>query len=253
MVSNQNTELHYADMFPLLFNTVRYSPKDSSHALISDISTRIEEAGTLMVLGPNGAGKSLFLRLAHQLIHPSSGTVSWRDLDSTIRPNNQSMVFQHPIMLNRSVVANLHYALKIKGWNSTAARIQLVLSGLEEFGLLAHAKRDANTLSLGEQQKLAILRAMITKPNVIFLDEPTASLDPSATHQIEQLLSSIATKTKLIMATHNLAQAKRLGDEVLFIDNGKLVEQSSTQTFFTQPSSQIAAQFLAGELLWNEH
>ena len=240
-----------ANMFPLLIEDVHYTPKGAEQPLIQGINACIEQNGSLMILGPNGAGKSLFLRLAHQLIQPSSGNIKWGNLATGTRPNNQSMVFQHPIMLNRSVEGNLHYALKLKRGHTFKQRAQLIQRGLADFGLAQHRQRHANTLSLGEQQKLAILRAIITEPEVIFLDEPTASLDPSATHQIEDMLNSIAHKTKLIMATHNLAQAKRLGDEVLFIDQGQIVEQTPAQTFFNKPTSSSANKFLSGELLWN--
>ncbi len=240
-------------MFPLKFSHVFYAPKEGEDNLIKDIDIQIEQPGTLVVLGPNGAGKSLFLRLAHQLLQPSKGVISWGNENQTIEVRaKQSMVFQQPVMLNRSVFANLSYALQLKSRAPAKAHKQIIYDTLANLGLAKLANSNANSLSLGEQQILAIARAIITKPKVLFLDEPTASLDPSATYQIEQLLANIAeSNTKLIMATHDLMQAKRLANDILFIHQGSVLEYSDAKSFFKQPVSAVCAQFVAGELLWS--
>jgi len=152
--------------------------------------------------------------------------------------------------LRRSAQANVAYALKVAGI-SKAQRVSLVRESLEEVGLLHLARRPARVLSGGEQQRLALARAWALHPEVLFLDEPTASLDPHATREIETVIRAFdAAGTKVVMATHNLAQAKRLGDEILFIDQGRLVERAPVAEFFSKPQTAQAAAFIKGELPW---
>jgi tungstate transport system ATP-binding protein len=158
------------------------------------------------------------------------------------------MVFQRPVMLRRSALANVVYALKIARVENAA---RLALDALKEVGLAHLAHRPARVLSGGEQQRLALARAWALHPEVLFLDEPTASLDPSATREVETIIRAFdASGTKIVMATHNLGQARRLGDEVLFIHQGRLVERAPVDRFFTQPASAEAAAFIKGELPW---
>jgi tungstate transport system ATP-binding protein len=158
------------------------------------------------------------------------------------------MVFQRPVMLRRSALANVTYALEVAGVTDTRG---LAMAALKEVGLAQLAHRPARVLSGGEQQRLALARAWALHPEVLFLDEPTASLDPSATREIEAVIRAFdASGTKVVMATHNLGQARRLGDEVLFIHQGRLVERSPVERFFAHPASAEAAAFIKGELPW---
>jgi tungstate transport system ATP-binding protein len=158
------------------------------------------------------------------------------------------MVFQRPVMLRRSALANVVYALQLAG---TADAHGPAMDALREVGLAHLAHRPARVLSGGEQQRLALARAWALHPEVLFLDEPTASLDPSATREIEAVIRAFdASGTKIVMATHNLGQARRLGDEVLFIHQGRLVERAPVERFFAQPGSAEAASFIKGELPW---
>jgi tungstate transport system ATP-binding protein len=160
------------------------------------------------------------------------------------------MVFQRPVLLRRSALANIMYALKVARV-ARAERARLAAEALESVGLAHLAQRPARVLSGGEQQRLALARAWALHPEVLFLDEPTASLDPSATREIERVIQAFdAAGTKIIMATHNLGQVRRLGDEVLFIHQGRLVEQAPVEQFFSQPVSPEAASFVKGELPW---
>jgi tungstate transport system ATP-binding protein len=160
------------------------------------------------------------------------------------------MVFQRPVLLRRSALANIVYALKVARV-PRAERERLAFEALEGVGLLHLAQRPARVLSGGEQQRLALARAWALHPEVLFLDEPTASLDPSATREIERVIQAFdAAGTKIIMATHNLGQARRLGDEVLFIHQGRLVERAPVDEFFSRPASPEAAAFVKGELPW---
>jgi len=160
-------------------------------------------------------------------------------------------VFQHPVMLRRSAYANVAYALKVAGV-SEPERDALVREALESVGLMQLAQRPARVLSGGEQQRLALARAWALHPEVLFLDEPTASLDPGATREIETVIRAFdAAGTKIVMATHNLGQARRLGDEILFLDGGRLIERAPVASFFASPQSEQAAAFIKGESPWN--
>src|SRR5688500_20065201 len=159
------------------------------------------------------------MRLMHGLLVPSTGKVRWSG------SGRQAMVFQRPVMLRRSALANVAYAVSAAGMEDAE---KIAMEALREVGLAHLAHRPARVLSGGEQQRLALARAWALHPEVLFLDEPTASLDPSATREIEAVIRAFdASGTKIVMATHNLAQARRLGDEVLFIHQGRLVERAS--------------------------
>ena len=213
--------------------------------IIRPLSLELDAGPSTIILGANGAGKSVLMRLMHGLLEPTSGSVRWR-VDAARR--QQAMVFQRPVMLRRSALANVVYALEV---NQVAEPYKLALDALKEVGLAHLAQRPARVLSGGEQQRLALARAWALHPEVLFLDEPTASLDPGATREIEALIRAFdAAGTKVIMATHNLGQARRLGDEVLFLHQGRLVERSPVDRFFTQPASPEAAAFIKGELPW---
>lgn len=215
--------------------------------LLADLDTRLEAGPRSIVLGPNGAGKSLFLRLAHGLIAPSRGRVHWRGERPARR---QAMVFQRPVLLRRSVAANLDYVLRLRGLPSTQRREQRA-AVLERTGLTALAARPARVLSGGEQQRLALARAWALEPEVLLLDEPTANLDPTGTRAVEAIIQAIhEAGTKIVMTTHDLGQARRLADEILFLHQGRLLEQAPAARFFEAPASPEAAAFLKGDLLW---
>ncbi len=218
--------------------------------LIDGVSFKLQTGASTVVLGPNGAGKSLLLRLCHGLIKPNSGTITWRDQNPESVHRWMAMVFQRPVLLRRSAAANIDYALAIKGvpWRS---RSDAVHKALRDAGLTHVADRPARVLSGGEQQRLAIARAWASQPQVLLLDEPTANLDPAASYAIEFLIQRIRDNgTRIIMTTHDLAQARRLSDEVLFIHKGRLLEHTPAHEFFMRPQSQPAAAFIAGSLIY---
>lgn len=211
---------------------------------LDGLSLTLEPGVRTVVLGPNGAGKSVLLRTLHGLIAPTSGTVSWH------RPTRQAMVFQRPVMLRRSALANIRYALAVNGM-AEPQRTQVASSALARVGLDRIAYRPARVLSGGEQQRLALARAWALKPEILFLDEPTASLDPGATAEIERVIASIAAEgTRIVMTTHNLGQARRLADEIVFIHAGRVAERTAADRFFDLPASSEATLFLQGELPW---
>lgn len=218
-------------------------------AILQDLSLRLETGARTVILGPNGAGKSVLLRLCHGLLEPSAGDIRWGGLEPRAARRRQAMVFQRPVLLRRSVAANLAHALKVKGI-ARVRRQPMVTEALEAAGLARLAHQPARTLSGGEQQRLAIARAWVTDPAVLLLDEPTSSLDPDATRAVEELIRAVeAAGTKIIMTTHDLGQARRLANEVLFINRGRLLEHSPAADFFRRPRNPLAARFLAGALL----
>lgn len=217
--------------------------------LLDDVSLTLQPGRRTVLLGPNGAGKSLLLRLCHGLLRPTSGTVRWaRAGRRTARA--QAMVFQRPVMLRRSAIANITHALAAHGV-PRGERMSRAEAALALAGLTALAKRPARALSGGEQQRLALARAWATEPEILFLDEPSASLDPAATRAIETLIEGFhAAGTTIVMATHDLAQARRIADEVLFLHKGRLLEASAADAFFESPQTEEGRAFVAGELLW---
>jgi tungstate transport system ATP-binding protein len=215
--------------------------------LIDGLTLTLEAGPRTVILGPNGAGKSLTLRLAHGLIAPSAGRVVWQTAGARRR---QALVFQRPVMLRRSAAANIDYALALRGVTG-AERARRREAVLARTGLAELARRPARVLSTGEQQRLALARAWAIEPEVLFLDEPTASLDPAATRAVEAIVNAIHTAgTKIVMTTHDLGQARRLADEIVFLHRGRLVEHAPAERFFEAPETPEAKAFLEGELLW---
>ncbi len=217
--------------------------------ILHGISFRLEPGRRTVILGPNGAGKSVLLRALHGLVPLAHGSISWAG-GGRVR-GADAMVFQRPVMLRRSALANIEYALAVNGVRNPARR-ERAREALDRMGLAALASRPARVLSGGEQQRLALARAWALRPRVLYLDEPTASLDPSAALEIEREIGLIhAGGTRVVMTTHHLGLARRMADEILFLNAGRLTEHTPADAFFTQPRSPEAAQFLRGELPWN--
>jgi tungstate transport system ATP-binding protein len=235
-------------ILPLRLGEVSFAA--GGRTLIDRVSLEIEAGPSTIILGANGAGKSVLMRLMHGLLAPSAGRVEWNAPERDGAPRKQAMVFQRPVLLRRSAQANVAYALAVAGVGEPQ-RGALVREALESVGLSHLAHRPARVLSGGEQQRLALARAWALHPEVLFLDEPTASLDPTATREIEAVIRAFdAAGTKIVMATHNLGQARRLGDEIVFLDRGRLVERAPVEQFFSKPQTAQAAAFIKGELPW---
>ena len=233
-------------MLPLELEDVCYAI--NGKVILDRISARIDAGERTMILGPNGAGKSVLMRVCHGLLAPTSGRVRWRSPIG--ERQRQAMVFQRPVMLRRSAVANVIYGLKLAGFSARESGLR-AHDVLEAVGLEGEAHQPARKLSGGEQQRLALARAWALGPEVLFLDEPTANLDPRATRDVESIIGAIrATGTKIVMTTHNLGQARRLGDEILFMSDGTLVERSPVDVFFREPASAEAKAFIKSELPW---
>lgn len=216
--------------------------------ILGPLSWKLRGAGCSIVLGPNGAGKTTFLRLLHGLDRPRNGHLSWQEKSSTLY-QRQSFVFQSPILLRRTVLENVLYPLQVRKTPKEVA-MPKALSWLEKVGLQDFTKQNAHQLSGGERQKLALARALITDPEVLFLDEPTTNLDGASTFAIEALLKdALRAGRRLVMATHDLGQARRLATEVLFLHKGVLVEVAASGSFFDAPQTAAAQSFLKGDIL----
>ena len=238
----------HGQILPLVLEDVSF--QIGRMRLIKDVDCTFDLGPRTVIIGPNGAGKSLLLRLCHGLLKPTVGTIRWTGPDGKNPNFAQAMVFQRPVMLRRSVFANIEYALKVRGHKKTN-RPALIEEVLGRCGLRRLKNNPARVLSFGEQQKLALARAWALNPQVLFLDEPTASLDPAATYAVEEIINAIHNEgTRIIMTTHDLGQARRLADEVIFLHRGRVLEKAPATSFFNSPKNDLAQAFVNGELLW---
>ena len=221
-----------------------------SQRLIDGVDLTLSAGRRTVVIGPNGAGKSLILRLLHGLIEPTAGTIRWRDrpMDRAIRLR-QAMVFQRPVLLRRSVQENLDYVLRTRGVRAWDRALRV--AGALRLGRLGHlARHPARVLSGGEQQRLALARALMVEPEILFLDEPSASLDPASTLAVEELIAAAhARGTSIVLVTHDLGQARRIADEVVFVHRGRITEHTPADRFFSLPASEPARAYLAGQIV----
>ncbi|WP_100639181.1 ATP-binding cassette domain-containing protein [Marinobacter salexigens] len=227
----------------LCFEDVIFKHEDK--VLLGPCSFTLKGSGPTFVMGPNGAGKSLLLRLSHSLLQPTQGRITWSGGPGP----RQAMVFQHPVLLRRSAVANLVHALAVNKV-PRKNRVKLAHDALERFGLTACSSTPARVLSGGEQQRLALARAWVLSPQVLFLDEPTSALDPAAIKAVEAAVQEFHQRgTRVVMTTHDLHQAKRLAGDILFLSGGKVREHTPAEAFFDKPVSREAQAFIAGELV----
>ena len=219
------------------------------HLTILDrISLSLEPGAPTVLIGPNGSGKTTLIRVGMGLCYPTSGSVTWGGRAQS-DGERRAMVFQRPIMLRRTVAANVAFALAAAGMTRNE-QSERVADLLRRVGLEGFALRSARRLSGGEQQRLALARALARDPEILFLDEPTASLDPAATKAVEDIVRLIAARgIKIVMATHDVGQARRLAGEIVFLVRGRIVEHAPTERFFTLPSTPEAAAFLRGDLV----
>lgn len=236
----------FSAQMPLTFDEVQLRAGDVP--ILHRLCVRISAGAPTVLIGPNGSGKTTLLRVAMGLVRPSSGRITWGAAAEAVPPR-RAIVFQRPVMLRRSVMGNLLFALRAAGFVKDArdrrAAELLRLVGLEDF-----SSRPARRLSGGEQQRLALARALARDPAVLFLDEPTASLDPAATKAIEDIIRTLASRgIKIVMATHDLGEARRLAGEIVLLHRGCVVESGPAEPFFACPASDFGKRFIAGELL----
>ncbi len=231
---------------PIRFEKMSVSERGVT--ILDGITMQIEPGAPTLIIGPNGSGKTTFLRAAMGLLAPTQGRVTWggRETSPALR---RAFVFQRPAMLRRSAAGNLSYALRAAG-SPKSQRGQRVEDLLARVGLQGLGKRPARRLSGGEQQRLALARALARDPAVLFLDEPTASLDPASTKAIEDAIRCVAASgVKIVMSTHDLGEARRLAGEIVFLHRGRVVERADAMQFFSCPRTPEARSFIAGDLL----
>ena len=233
---------------PLSVSLVSVVVRRDGKLVLGPLDLDMETRGITVVLGPNGAGKTTFLKVLHGVERISDGEMHWSVANVQAR-EEQAYVFQSPIVLRRSVAQNLAYPLKLIGTVKSEISMRVSLWA-RKIGLEDALDFPATRLSGGEKQKLAIGRALIRMPKVLFLDEPCANLDGRSICEIEELLhAATLAGTSIIMTTNNLGQAKRLADSVLFLLGGRLHEQSPASVFFNIPSTSEAQSFLNGDII----
>lgn len=233
-------------MFPLVVQgaCVRRRGK----LLVGPVDLTLGGQGSAIVIGPNGAGKTTLLKMLHGIVRMRDGSLDWA-CPLAEAQKRQAFVFQTPVMMRRTVIENIAYPLRLTGVRRREARARAA-DWAERVGLGSILERQATNLSGGERQKLALARALVREPQVLFLDEPCAALDGRATREIEEILTrAAASGTRLIMSTHNMGQARRLADEVIFVLRGRIHEFGPADEFFAGPQTAQARAFLNGDIV----
>ena len=235
-----------SELFPVRLEGARSSRR--GRVLVGPVDLVLDGEGTCVVIGPNGAGKTSLLRLLHGAARLTGGSIAWACSREEAR-QHQAFVFQRPVMLRRSVEANLAYPLLMRGEARREAN-QTARDWAGRVGLAGLLDRPATSLSGGEQQKLAIARALIVQPKLLFLDEPSAGLDGRAMREVEEILGvAKSSGTRLMLSTHDMGQARRLADEVLFLVQGRVLEFGRAAEFFEAPKTAQARAFLRGDIV----
>ncbi|MCC6202177.1 MAG: ATP-binding cassette domain-containing protein [Gammaproteobacteria bacterium] len=217
--------------------------------ILDGIDLDLGPAGCTAIIGFNGAGKSVLLRLLHGLLTPTRGSIHWDGAPAAQARRKLALVLQRPVLLRRSVAANIRYAMAVRGVPRAAcdARLDKLLAEAR----IAHlATRPARVLSGGEQRRVAIAQALATAPTTLLLDEPTTGLDPAAVIEIEGLIDRIRSEgTRVLLVTQDPGQARRLAHDIVFLHHGRIAEHTAAAAFFTQPHSEPARAFIVGNLV----
>jgi len=235
-----------ASDLPLMFSDVTVLAGQVT--ILDNISLTLRPGPPTVLIGPNGSGKTTLLRAAMGLLPASRGRITWGGREAS-PPDRRAILFQRPVMLRRSAAGNIRYALAAAG-APRAQRAQRAIGLIADVGLQGLERRPARRLSGGEQQRLALARALARDPALLLLDEPTASLDPAATKAIEDIVRTVTARgVKVVMSTHDLGQARRLAGDVVLLHRGRLIESGPAGDFFVNPRTKEARKFVAGELL----
>nr|WP_138179037.1 ATP-binding cassette domain-containing protein [Roseovarius indicus] len=231
------------DLMPLQVEGLRLT--FDGKTVLDGLDLTVSDMGCTVIMGPNGSGKSQLLKLVHGLKRPDAGRIAWNGRAATAVTARQALVFQKPVLLRRSVAANIDFVLKARRRDRS-----LRDSVLEHVGLADKARQPARQLSGGEAQRLMLGRALATEPEVLLLDEPTASLDPASVLAIERIILRARERgVKVFLVTHDMGQARRLADEVVFLHRGRILEHAPADEFFPEPETQPARDYLNGRIV----
>ena len=215
--------------------------------ILNKINFKIHDKDITAVIGPNGAGKSILLQTINGLTNIQRGKITFNSFfhSDDIR-KKQALVFQNPTLLRRNVISNMEFIANINK-NIDKKTIQ---NSLVRCGLGGYDQKSARLLSGGEKQRLSLARALLTQPSILLLDEPTANLDPFSLKLIEDIILEENKKgTCIILTTHDMAQAKRLATNIIFMNKGEVIEQKNSKTFFNKPETNEALKYIKGEIL----
>jgi tungstate transport system ATP-binding protein len=238
----ENNTKHQKNFLPLSVNKVSLIINEKK--LLKEISFNVKKNNILSIVGPNGSGKTSLLKALHGIYKLSSGSISWGDCSINEIKKMQAMIFQNPLLLKRSVKDNITYVLKIRN-NTKSEILNKTNEALNLCNINELQNQQAHTLSGGEKQKLAIARAWVLDPNILFLDEPTLNLDPPSVYEIEELIINMHAKnTFVIFSSHDLRQVRKLSKEIVFLYDGKLIEKTKSKKFFESAESDLAKSFL---------
>jgi tungstate transport system ATP-binding protein len=229
-------------------NPVALSLHDVSYShekgkALEQTTLEISKNKTTVILGPNGAGKSILLKICHGLLEPTSGTIKLNE-----NMSKSAMVFPKPVLLRRTVLQNMTFILELTGVDKSE-QDDIAKTALANFSMQSLIDRPARSLSSGEKQRLSLVRALLLKPDILFLDEPTANLDPKATAILEDMIGlTRQNEMTIVMASHDLMQARRIAEEVIYIQDGTVIEKSFATEFFHSPKTEQAKKFIEGRL-----
>ena len=227
------------NIFPLNIKNLNYMSKDKK--ILKDINLVTEEKKITIIAGNNGSGKSTLLKILHGIIQHSSGTIHWGEIPVHEVRKKQSMVFQNPILLNRTTFENIMYVAKRKniGTNESVDKI------IKQLNLESIINIESKYLSGGEKQKVAIAMSIISNPKIIFLDEPTSQLDPVYKNEIENIITNLSEKnTKIFMTSHDIAQIDRIGKEIIFLDDGEIIFHDKVKDFINEKGNSIIRNYV---------
>lgn len=230
----------------VLVSLQRATVRFGAQCALDAVDFELRRGERVAVVGANGSGKSTLLRTVHGLVPLGAGQRVFGEPSPRV-----AMVFQRPFMLRMSALANVELGLRLQRLPRAQCR-ERALRALERVGLARESARVGRVLSAGQQQRLALARAWALQPDVLLLDEPTASLDPSAKREVEALIEEFAGQgITVMMSSHNLGQVKRLAQRVLYLEHGRLLADVSTDHFFAGSLPQEASLFLKAELPWD--
>jgi len=226
-------------ILPLVINNLNFKIDDNK--ILKNINLNSNEKNITIIAGNNGSGKSTLLKILHGLIETPINTIQWGEFSISEIKQSQSMVFQSPILLNRTTYENLLYVIKNKKIKDKYYIDQII----EKLNLKSIEKVNTKYISGGERQKVAIAMSIIGEPGIIFLDEPTSQLDPSYKNEIESIINDLSeNKTKIFMTSHDIAQIKRIGKEIIFLDKGEIIYNNTVEKFFKDEQNELIKNYI---------